>query len=167
MESTSFPIRYSLDIILTLSHTCLIGVLVLSFETYFVQDSLSWGVNNCRASARVRLKDMSVSALGHPPLWTFLSRARLALNISRHSSSNHGLDFFGTVVALGMLSFAALMRSSTKSVRGVLVLEDMSCNLSIHDSANRSQSAFENTRWLESPPWSASAEVGGTDIQTG
>ena len=84
-----------------------------------------WGVNNRWASAWVRLKDMSVSTLGPPPLWTFLSRARLALNISRHSSSNHGLDFFGTVVALGMLSFAALMTSSTKDVR---ILEDMSCN---------------------------------------
>ena len=135
------------------------GVGVKLWDIFCPRLSFFW-VNNRWACAWVRLKDMGVSALGPLPLWTFLSRARLALNISRHSSSNHVLDFLRTVVALGMLSFAALMTSSTKDVRGSWSWRICPVILSIHDSANRSQSAFGNTQWLESPAWSVSAEEG-------
>ena len=39
-------------------------------------------VNNRRACAWVLLKDMSVSTLGQPLLWNFLSKARLVFNLS-------------------------------------------------------------------------------------
>ena len=74
-------------------------------------------LNNRQACAWGHLKDMSVSALGSPPLRTFLSRACLVFSISRHSSSNQGLDFWETVVTLGMLSFAASMTCLTNGVR--------------------------------------------------
>ena len=47
-------------------------MLVLSCDTYLVHDSLFFWVNNRRACACVRLKDMSVSTLGPLPLWTSL-----------------------------------------------------------------------------------------------
>ena len=105
-------------------------------------------VNNRRACAWVRLKNMRVSTLGPLPLWTFLSKARLVFSISRHSSSNQGLHFLGIVVALGMLSFAASLTWATNEVRGSWSHRMSSVILSIHNSANCSQSAFENTQWL-------------------
>ena len=64
----------------------------------------------------------------------------------QHSSSNQGFDFFGMVVALGMLSFAALVMSSTKECKGS-ASNVSSVIFSKHRSLNCSKSALENTQW--------------------
>ena len=120
LAAPSFPFRYCLggqiflpDIFLTLSHTCLIGVFVDSFETYSAQDwHFSW-LKSRLACAYDLLKADRVSPLSSRLWRTLLSSARLAFRASRHSSSNQGFDFLGMVVALGMLSFAALVKWPT------------------------------------------------------
>ena len=119
-----FPFRYCLgaqtflpDIFLTLSHTCLIGVSVDSFETYSAHDCRFFRLKRHRASACDRKADM-ISTLNSRLCQILLSRARLASRASQHSLSNQGFDFFGMVVALGMPSFAALVMYSTKECKG-------------------------------------------------
>ena len=51
-----------------------------------------------------------------------LVQARLAFRSSSHSSSNQRFDFLGMVVALGMLSFAALVMCLTKECKDPLPL---------------------------------------------
>ena len=75
------------------------------------------------------------------------------------------MDFLGTVVALGMLPFAVSMMCPTKEVRGSWSWRISPGILSMHNSANCSQSAFENSQWLGSPPWFVSPEVGGMGIK--
>ena len=149
-----FPFRYSLggqtflpDIFLTLSHTCLIGVSVDSFETYSVYDWRFFWLKSRRAWACDLLKADRVSPLNSRLSRALLSRARLAFRASRHSSSNQGFDFFGMVVALGMLSFAALVTSSTKECKGSASSKISSVIFSKHRSLNCSQWALENNQW--------------------
>ena len=125
MSAPSSPFRYCLggqiflpDIFLTLSHTCLIGVFVDSFETYSAHDWRFFWLKSRLACVCDLLKADKVSPL-RSRLWrTLLSSAHLAFRASRHSSSNQGFDFLGMVVALGMLSFAALVKCSTKEFKG-------------------------------------------------
>ena len=120
-----FPFRYCLggqiflpDIFLTLSHTCLMGVSADSFETYSAHDLRFFWLKSRRACACDFLNADRLSPLNSRLCRTLLSRARLAFRASRHSSSNQGFDFLGMVVALGMLSFAALVMCSTKDCKG-------------------------------------------------
>ena len=173
MEAPSLPFWYCFggqifqpDIFLNLFHTCVIGVLELSFDTYCVHDSLFFWVNNRRACAWVRLKDMRVSTLGPLPLWAFLSKAHLVFSISRHSSSNQGLHFLGIVVALGMLSFAASMTWATNEVRGSLLV----WYRVLHDLGSIPEKNDQSMKW-NSPPYSSrlryryNAEIDNPDIK--
>ena len=120
-----FPFKYCLggqiflqDIFLTLSHTCFMGVSADSFETYSAHDLRFFWLKSRRARACDFLKADRLSPLNSRLCRTLLSRARLAFRASRHSSSKQGFDFLGMVVALGMLSFAALVMCSTKDCKG-------------------------------------------------
>ena len=88
-------------------------------------------------------KGLVTRAFGFPLLlvWTNgLTNTRLTGNSRRH-------DFLGMVVALGMLSFAALVMCSTKECKGSPSSRMSSVILSKHRSSNSSQSALENTQW--------------------
>ena len=120
-----FPFRYCLggqmflpDIFLTLSHTCFIGVLADSFDTYSAHDWRFFWLKSHRAFACDLLKADMVSPLNSRLCRTLLSRALLAFRASRHSSSNQRFDFLGMVVDPGMYLFAALVMCLTKECKG-------------------------------------------------
>ena len=136
-----FPFRYCLggqmflpDIFLTLSHTCFIGVLADSLDTYSAHDWRFFWLKSRRAFACDLLKADMVSPPNSRLCRTLLSRAHLAFRASRHSSSNQGFDFLGMVVALGMQSFAALVMCSTKECKGSASSSMSSEMLSKHTS---------------------------------
>ena len=169
-----FPFRYCLegqiflpDIFLTLSHTCLMGVSADSFETYSAHDLRFFWLKSRRACACDFLNADRLSPLNSRLCRTLLSRARLAFRASRHSSSNQGFDFLGMVVALGMLSFAALVMCSTKDCKGSPSSRMSSVILSKHRSSNSSQSALENTQWEGSQPGCVSATGGRIEVSMG
>ena len=174
MAAPSFPFRYCLggqiflpDIFLTQSHTCLIGVFVDSFETYSAHDWRFFWLKSCLACACDLLKADKVSPLSSRLWRTLLSSARLAFGASRHSSSNQGFDFLGMVLALGMLSFAALAKCSTKEFKGSASSRMSSVILSMHKSWNCSQSALENTQWEGSQFGCVSATDGRIEVNMG
>ena len=68
------------------------------------------------------LKADTVSPLSSQHCRTHLSRTHLAFRACQHSTSNQGFDFLGMVIALRMLSFAALVWSQQKSVEGLFPL---------------------------------------------
>ena len=135
---TFFP-----DIFLTLSLTCFIGVSVDSFETHSVHDWHFFWSKRRRAFACDLLKADRVSPLSSRLCRTLLSTTRLAFRASRHSSSNQGFHFLGIVVALGMLSFAALVMISTKQCKGSASSRMSSLMPSKHRSWNCSQLTLE------------------------
>ena len=169
-----FPFKYCLggqiflpDIFLTLSHTCLMGVSADSFETYSAHDLRFFWLKSRRACACDFLKADRLSPLNSRLCRTLLSRARLAFRASRNSSSNQGFDFLGMVVALGMLSFAALVMCSTKDCKGPPSPRMSSLILSKHSSSNSSQSALENTQWEGSQFGCVSATGGRIKVSMG
>ena len=169
-----FPFRYCLGaqtflpyIFLTLSYTCFIGVSVDSFETYFVHDWRFFWLKRRRAFACDLLKADRVCPLSSRLCWTLLSRTPLAFRASRHSSSNQGFDFLGIVVALGMLSFAALVMISTKQCKGSASSRMSSLMPSKHRLWNCSQPALENTQCEGSQLGCISADDGRIKISMG
>ena len=169
-----FPFRYCLggqmflpDSFLTLSHTCFIGVLADSFDTYSAHDWRFFWLKSRRAFAWDLLKADMVSPLNSRLCLTLLSRALLAFRASRHSSSNQGFDFLGMVVALGMHSFAALVTCSTKECKGSASPNISSEILSKHTSWNCSQLALEKTQWEGSQLGCISAAEGRIEVRMG
>ena len=155
------------DIFLTLSHTCFIGVLADSLDTYSAHDWRFFWLKSHRAFACDLLKADMVSPLNSRLCRTLLSRARLAFRASRHSSSNQGFDFLGMVVALGMQSFAALVMCSTKKCKGSASSSKSSEMLSKHTSWNCSQLALEKNQWEGSPFRCISATDGRIEVSMG
>ena len=169
-----FPFRYCLggqillpDIFPTLSHACLMGVSADSFETYFAHDLRFFWLKSRQACACDFLKAVWVSPLNSRLRRTLLSRAHLAFRASRHSPSNQGFDFLGMVVALGMLSFAALVMCSTKECKGSPSSRMSSVILTKHRSSNSSQSALENTQWEGSQLGCVSDTGGRIEVSMG
>ena len=115
-----------------------------SFETYSAHDWRFVWLKSRLACACDLLKADTVSPLSSRLWRTLVSSARLAFRASRNSSSTQGFDFLGMVVALGMLSLAALVKCSTKEFKGSPSSRISSVILSMHKSWNCSQSALEN-----------------------
>ena len=155
------------DIFLTLSHTCFIGVLADSFDTYSAHDWRFFWLKSCQAFACDLLKADMVSPLNSRLCSTLSSRALLAFRASRHSSSNQGFVFLGMVVALGMHSFAALVMCSTKECKGSASPSVSSAMLSKHTSWNSSQLALEKTQWEGSQLGCVSATDGRIEVSMG
>ena len=93
------------------------GVSADSFETYSAHDLRFFWLKSWRACACDILKADRLSPLNSRLCRTLLSRARLAFRASWHSSSNQRFDFLGMVVALGTLSFVALVMCLTKDCK--------------------------------------------------